>query len=61
MHGQSDETVPVEQTIEMAKKMDELNIPYRLQLFEKGDHYLKKHRKEVDEMRKMWFDKYLKT
>ncbi|OGU77141.1 MAG: hypothetical protein A2V93_02225 [Ignavibacteria bacterium RBG_16_34_14] len=60
MHGESDETVPASQTIEMAKRFDELNIPYRLVLFEEGDHYLKKHRKEVDEMRKMWFEKYLK-
>ena len=60
MHGKSDETVPLEQTIELAKKFDELKIEYQLKLFEEGDHYLKKHRKEVDEMRKMWFDKYLK-
>jgi len=61
MHGKSDETVPLEQTIELAKKFDELKIEYQLKLFEEGDHYLKKHRKEVDEMRKMWFDKYLKS
>jgi hypothetical protein len=57
--GGSDETVPVLQTIEMAKKFYELNIIYRLVLFEEGDHYLKKHRKKVDEMRRTWFDKYL--
>ncbi len=60
MHGKSDETVPVEQTIEMTKKFDELNFTYHLKLFDEGDHYLKKHRKEVDEMRRMWFEKYLK-
>jgi len=59
MHGGNDETVPALQTIEMAKKFYELNITYRLVLFEEGDHYLKKHRKEVDDMRKIWFKKYL--
>jgi hypothetical protein len=28
-------------------------------MFEGGDHFLKKHRKEVDEMRKKWYEKYL--
>lgn len=60
IHGTSDETVPALQTIEMAKIFYKLNIPYRLVLFEEGDHYLKKHRKEVDELRKMWFEKYLR-
>jgi dipeptidyl aminopeptidase/acylaminoacyl peptidase len=60
MHGKSDETVPVEQTIDIAKKFDELSFIYKLKLFEGGDHYLKKHRKEVDELRRMWFEKYLK-
>jgi len=60
MHGKSDETVPVGQTIELAKRFDELNIPYQLKLFEEGDHYLKRHRKEVDTLRKMWYEKYLK-
>lgn len=60
MHGKSDETIPVEQTIEIAKKFDELNFNYEIKLFEEGDHYLKKHRKEVDALRRRWFDKYLK-
>jgi hypothetical protein len=29
-------------------------------MLEGGDHFLKSHRKEVDEMRKAWFEKYLK-
>jgi dipeptidyl aminopeptidase/acylaminoacyl peptidase len=60
MHGKGDETVPVEQTIELTKRFDDLNFTYQLKLFEGGDHYLKKHRKEVDALRKMWFDMYLK-
>ena len=60
MHGKSDETVPVKQTIELAKKFNELNFDYTLELFEEGDHYLKKYRKEVDELRRKWFERYLK-
>ena len=56
----NDGTVPVEQSINIAAKFRELNYDYRLMLFEGGDHYLKKHRKEVDEMRKKWYEKYLK-
>ena len=61
MHGKEDETIPVEQTIEIAKIFDEQNLNYEMKLFEEGDHYLKKYRKEVDELRRMWFDKYLKS
>ncbi|MFI5237663.1 MAG: alpha/beta hydrolase family protein [Ignavibacteriales bacterium] len=60
MHGKSDETVPVEQSINIAAKLKRLNYNFRLELFEGGDHYLKKHRKEVDEMRRKWYEKYLK-
>ncbi|MFI5406349.1 MAG: alpha/beta hydrolase family protein [Nitrososphaerales archaeon] len=60
MHGKSDETVPVEQSINIAAKLKELNYNFHLVLFEGGDHYLKKHRKEVDEMRRKWYEKYLK-
>ena len=61
LHGLADEDVSPLQSIELSKKFYELNILHRLVLFEGGDHYLKKHRKEVDELRKMWFEKYLKS
>ncbi len=60
VHGKSDETVPVEQSIKIAEKFDELDYEYKLVLFDEGDHFLKKHRKEVDEMRKKWYEKYLR-
>lgn len=60
MHGGADETVPVMQSIELAKKFNEMKYNYRLVIFEKGDHYLKTHRTEVGEMTKNWFKKYLK-
>jgi dipeptidyl aminopeptidase/acylaminoacyl peptidase len=60
IHGLADDVVKPEQSIELSKKFSELNIPHRLELLEEGDHYLKKYRDEVNEMRKNWFAKYLK-
>ena len=59
MHGGADNTVPVQQSIELARKFSEEGKSYRLVIFEGGDHFLKSHRKEVDQLRKYWFDKYL--
>ncbi len=59
MHGGADDTVPVQQSIELARKFSEEGKPYRFVIFEGGDHFLKFHRKEVDELRKLWFGKYL--
>lgn len=60
LHGGSDTTVSPIQTIEMSKRFSALKIPFRLVIFEGGDHFLKSYRKEVDEVRKSWFNKYLK-
>ena len=59
LHGLADEDVSPLQSIELSKKFYGLNIPHRLVLFEDGDHYLKRHRKEVDALKKMWYVKYL--
>jgi len=60
IHGAEDETVSPNQSIELAKKFDELNISYKLVLPKNGDHFLRKNRKEVDELRKNWYQEYLK-
>lgn len=60
MHGGKDDTVPAMQSIEFAKKLEELNYTYRLIIFEGGDHFLKTNRKETGQLKKMWFEKYLK-
>lgn len=59
MHGASDDTVSSIQSIELSKKFIEENIEHRIVIFENGDHFLKNHRKEVDALRKMWYEKYL--
>ncbi len=60
LHGTADNRVPAQDSIELAQKLEELDYPHELVLYENGDHFLKKHRKEVNEKRKGWFDRYLK-
>ncbi len=60
IHGNEDDRVLPHDSIDLSLKLLDLKIPFRLVLLEGGDHFLKKHRKEVDEMRKAWYEKYLK-
>ncbi|MDY0083264.1 MAG: prolyl oligopeptidase family serine peptidase [Ignavibacteriaceae bacterium] len=61
IHGTNDEQVTPNDSLDLSYKLLELKTPYRLVMLEDGDHYLKSHRKEVDEMRKNWYEKYLRT
>lgn len=60
MHGNADDRVLPHDSIDLSYKLLDLKIPFRLVMLEGGDHFMKSHRKEVDEMRKSWFEKYLK-
>ncbi len=60
IHGTKDERVLVNDPIDLSYKLLKNNKTFRLVLLENGDHYLKLHRKEVDEMRKKWYKTYLK-
>ena len=60
IHGNADERVLPHDSIDLSYKLLDLKIPYRLVMLEGGDHFLKSHRKEVDEMRKNWYEKILK-
>ena len=60
IHGAADETVSPSQSIELVKKFDELQIPFQFVLPKDGDHFLRKNRKEVDILRKEWYERYLK-
>ncbi|RMD48172.1 MAG: S9 family peptidase [Ignavibacteria bacterium] len=60
IHGTDDERVSANDSIRLSQKLLELKKEFRLLILEKGDHFLKQHRHEVDENRKMWFNKYLK-
>jgi dipeptidyl aminopeptidase/acylaminoacyl peptidase len=61
MHGNSDWRVKPEQSLKMAMQFEIHRIPYRLIIFEGGDHGINEHRSEVDEQVLNWFDKYLKS
>jgi len=60
IHGTADKRVLPHDSIDLSYKLLELKISFRLVMLEGGDHFMKKHRKEVDEMRRKWFEKYLK-
>jgi len=60
LHGINDERVNVNQAIEISKKMIENKINLKLVLFDKGDHFLKNHRNEINGLRREWFGKFLK-
>jgi len=60
LQGTNDKRVLPHDTLDLSGKLIELNRKFRLVMFEEGDHFLKAHRKEVDALRKMWFDKHLK-
>ena len=60
LHGIADERVLPHDSLDLSYKLLENKIPFRLVMLEGGDHFLKSHKKEVDQMRKEWFYKYLK-
>lgn len=60
LHGNNDERVLPHDSMDLSYKLLENKIEFRLIMFENGDHFLKSHKKELDEIRKNWFDKYLK-
>ncbi len=61
LHGTKDKRVPPHNSIDLSYKLIENDFTFRLILLENGDHFLKPHRKEVDVLRKIWFEKYLKN
>ncbi len=60
IHGLNDERISPKQSLSLSNKLIDQNIKHRLILLEDGDHFMKSHKKEVDEFRKNWFGKYLK-
>lgn len=61
IHGNADDRVLPHDSIDLSYKLLDLKFPFRLIMLEGGDHFLKSHRQEVDEMRKKWFDRFMKT
>ena len=61
LHGTSDWRVKPEQSLNMALEFTKYRIPYRLIMFEGGDHGILEFRDEVEEQVLNWFNKYLKN
>lgn len=59
LHGTADWRVVPEESLTMALSLQKAGVPYRLMMFEGGDHGLNEFDAEVDEVTKEWFDKYL--
>lgn len=60
LHGNADWRVKPEQSLRLALEFEKHRIPYRLIMFEGGDHGLSEHRKEVFRQVIRWFDTYVK-
>lgn len=61
MHGTADTVVPVEQSISLSRRFDQLRVPHRLELIEGGKHVALKDGsyKQIDRWRKAWLARYL--
>ncbi len=59
LHGTKDDRIPMIDSIEMSERLKGMNHPHRLVLIDGGDHFLKKDRLFVNELRKKWFNDYL--
>ncbi|PKL89352.1 MAG: hypothetical protein CVV23_05795 [Ignavibacteriae bacterium HGW-Ignavibacteriae-2] len=61
MHGTNDQRVLPHDSLDLSYKLLENNIPFRLVMLEGGDHFLKAFRKDVDNLRREWYEKYLNS
>lgn len=61
LHGNSELRVKPEQSLKLALEFEKYRIPYRLIMFEGGDHGISEHKKEVNKQVVKWFDKFLKN
>ncbi len=60
LHGNSDWRVKAEHSLNLALKFQTIRVPYRLIIYEGGDHAISEHEDEVDLQVVDWFDRYLK-
>ena len=60
LHGNADWRVKSENSLKLAMEFEKFRIPYKLVIFEGGDHGINEHKTEADQQVIDWFDKYLK-
>ncbi len=61
IHGTKDDKISFQDSVDMYHKLVSTGIDCELRLIEDGDHYLRKNKKETSELRKSWFDRFLKS
>lgn len=61
MHGTADWRVSPKDSLDLAAKLLDAKVPYRLVMFEGGDHSLSEHRKTEWGMIKEWFERFVKN
>jgi len=61
LHGNADWRVKPEQSLTMALEFEKYRVPYRLIMFEGGDHGISEHKKEVKDQVLNWFNRFLKN
>ena len=61
LHGNADWRVKADQSFRMAMELDRVRHPYRLIIYEGGDHGLSEHSESVDQEVLSWFNRYLKN
>ena len=60
LHGTSDWRVKPEQSLRLALALEKERVPFRLIMYEGGDHGINEHRQETKVEIQNWFDKYLR-
>jgi dipeptidyl aminopeptidase/acylaminoacyl peptidase len=60
LHGAADERVHASQSLRMAAALGEIGHPYRLVVFEHGDHALSQHQEEMFAQGRAWLDRYVR-
>lgn len=61
LHGSSDWRVKPEQSLNLALQFEKHKVPYRLTIYEGGNHGISEHKTEVNEQVIDWFNRYLKN
>lgn len=60
LHGNADWRVKASQSLELALEFEKYRVPYKLVIFEGGDHGISEHRKKADAQVIEWLDTYVK-
>lgn len=61
LHGNADWRVKSTQSLKLALELEKHRVPYRLKIFEGGNHGLSSFREEVNQEVLTWFDRFLKN